>query len=160
MLRVLIGEASRAAGREVAVLETALDDENPQFVAAMVPRLLDQGALDAMVVPTVMKKGRPGMMLVVVGEPHQAAALAETLMRETSALGVRVRIDRRYELARRPVEVETPFGRILMKVATYPDGSERAAPEFESVRAAAERSGRPLREVSDAAMAAWARLGQ
>ena len=161
VLRVLIGESLSTGlpSRAVAVLETALDDENPQFVAALVPRLLDQGALDAMMVPTVMKKGRPGMMLVVVAEPEDAAGLAETVMRETSALGVRTRIDRRYELARRPVEVETPFGRILMKVATHPDGSERAAPEFESVRAAAERSGRPLREVSEAAVAAWARLG-
>jgi len=159
VLRVMIGESLSAGlpSRSVAVLETALDDENPQFVAALIPRLLDQGALDAMVVPTVMKKGRPGMMLVVVAEPERARALAELLTGETMALGVRVRLERRYELARRPVEVETPFGTITVKIATLPDGSERAAPEFESVRAAAERAGRPLREVSEAAIAAWAR---
>jgi hypothetical protein len=159
VLRVLIGE-SRPEGlpsRPVAVLETALDDENPQFVAALIPRLLDQGARDAMVVPSVMKKGRSGLWLVVVADPERAEALAALLMRETMALGVRVRIERRYELARRPLEVETPFGPIVVKVATLPGGEERAAPEFESVRAAAERAGRPLREVSEAAMASWAR---
>jgi hypothetical protein len=157
VLRVLIGERD-AAGlprRRVAVLETALDDENPQFVAALLPRLLQQGALDAMVVPSVMKKGRPGMWLVVVAEPDHAEALAKTVLRETSALGVRVRMDERYELERRAVEVETRFGRIALKVANLPGEGERAVPEFESVRAAAERAGRPLREVSEAALAAW-----
>jgi len=157
VLRVLIGEADAAlpGSRQVAVLETALDDDNPQFVAALLPRLLELGARDAMVVPTMMKKGRPGMWLVVVAEPRDAAALALTVLQETSALGVRTRLERRYELERRTAEVETPFGRIALKIATLPGGQERAAPEFESVRAAAERAGRPLREVSEAAVAAW-----
>lgn len=159
VLRVLIGEAAEdgLASRPVAVLETALDDENPQFVGALLPRLLALGAKDAMVVPTVMKKGRPGMMLVVVADPEDTSALALAMMRETSALGVRTRLERRYELPRRSAEVDTPFGRIAVKVATLPGGEERAAPEFDSVRAAAERAGRPLREVSDAAVAAWKR---
>ena len=161
VLRILLGEcdATPPGTRQVAVLETALDDENPQYVAALLPRLLEQGARDAMVVPTLMKKGRPGVWLVVVAEPERAAALAGLLLRETSALGVRTRLERRYELERRPVEVETPFGRIQLKVATLPGGEERAAPEFESVRAAAERAGRPLREVAEAAVAAWKRAG-
>ena len=157
VLRVMIGEAASAplARRRVAVLETALDDDNPQFVAAVLPRLLQAGALDAMVVPSVMKKGRPGLWLVVIAEPDRSDALAHALMRETSALGVRVRIEERYELERRAVEVETRFGRIALKVATVPGEAERAVPEFESVRSAAERAGRPLREVSEAALAAW-----
>jgi hypothetical protein len=157
VLRVLIGtrESGAIARRRIAVLETALDDDNPQFVAALLPRLLAEGALDAMVVPSVMKKGRPGMWLVVLAEPERAESLASHLLRETSALGVRVRTEERYELERRLVEVETRFGRITLKVATLPGGGERAAPEFESVRAAAERAGRPLREVSEAALAAW-----
>jgi len=52
-------------------------------------------------------------------------------------------------------EVETPFGRVALKIAALPGGGERAVPEFESVRAAAERVGRPLREVAEAALAAW-----
>ena len=161
VLRVLIGErdAPGLPRREVAVLETALDDDNPQFVAALIPRLLAEGARDAMVVPAVMKKGRPGMWLVVIAEPEHAEGLAGLLMRETNALGVRVRRERRYELERRQVEVETRFGRVTLKVATLPDGGERALPEFESVRQAAERAGRPLREVSEAALAAWRTLG-
>jgi uncharacterized protein (TIGR00299 family) protein len=165
VLRVLIGEAQEPAGagalrhRRVAVLETALDDENPQYVGALLPRLLAAGALDAMVVPSVMKKGRPGMWLVVIAEPDHADALARLLLAETTSLGVRVRHDERVELERRAEAVETPFGRILLKVASLPGGGERAMPEFESVREAAERAGRPLREVSEAALAAWRERG-
>jgi uncharacterized protein (TIGR00299 family) protein len=157
VLRVMIGEASGgpAVRRRVAVLETALDDENPQVIAALVPRLLDAGALDAMLVPTVMKKGRPGVWLTVIAEPGTADALARCLLTETSSLGVRLRYDERYELARRIEQVETPFGAIAVKVASLPGGGERAVPEFESVRAAAERAARPLREVAEAAVAAW-----
>jgi len=104
-----------------------------------------------------MKKGRPGLWLVVIAEVPQAESLAALLMRETSSLGVRVRHDLRYELERRTVEVETAHGRVALKVASLPDGSERAVPEFESVRAASERSSRPLREVAEAALAAWRR---
>ena len=157
VLRVLIGEAGSKdiARRRVAVLETSVDDDNPQFVAALVPRLIEAGALDAMLVPTVMKKGRPGLWIVTIAAPESADSLARLLLAETSTLGVRVRFEERYELERRAAEVETPFGRIAVKVASLPGGGERVMPEFESLRAAAERSGRPLREVAEAAQAAW-----
>ncbi len=159
VLRVMIGEAAALPGgmrrRRVAVLETALDDENPQVVAALVPRLIGAGALDAMVVPSLMKKGRPGLWLIVIAEIERVQPLARLLLAETSSLGVRVREDERYELERRQAEVVTRFGPIALKVATLPDGTTRAVPEFESVRAAAERAGRPLREVAEAAIGAW-----
>jgi uncharacterized protein (DUF111 family) len=157
VLRVMIGEAEAVASsrRRVAVLETSLDDENPQFVAALLPRLLEAGALDAMWVPAMMKKGRPGTMVVVVCEPEAAERLSGIILRETTSLGVRVRIEERIELGRRIVEVKTAFGPVKVKVAGVPGDRERAVPEFESVRAAAERTGRPLREVAQAAVAAW-----
>jgi len=159
VLRLLVGTPATAAAvlpeREVAVLETALDDENPQWVAALAGRLLEAGALDAMVAPVTMKKGRPGMWLVVVADPAQAPALAAKLLGESSSLGVRVRSERRWELPRRAATVETAFGAVTLKIATLPDGGERAAPEFESVRMVSERAGRPLREVAQAALAAW-----
>jgi uncharacterized protein (TIGR00299 family) protein len=160
VLRVLLGEVASATGparRKVAVLETALDDENPQFIAALLPRLIEHGALDAMLVPTVMKKGRSGLWLVVVAETDRAPELAQRILQETSSLGVRMREDVRFELERRMEEVETSFGRVALKVASLPEGGERAAPEFESVRKAAEASGRPLREVAEAAIEAWKR---
>jgi uncharacterized protein (TIGR00299 family) protein len=157
VLRVLLGEVGEGAPtrRRVAVLETALDDENPQYVAELLSRLLERGALDAMAAPALMKKGRPGHWLVALAEPERAGELAALIMAETTTLGVRCRVEERFELERRLVEVETPFGKVGLKVVTLPGGGERAAPEFEDVRAAARRSGRPLREVAEAAVAAW-----
>jgi uncharacterized protein (DUF111 family) len=157
VLRVLIGKASVSSlsRRRVAVLETAIDDDNPQFVAALMPRLLEVGALDAMLVPSVMKKGRPGLWLVAIADPERAETLAHAILKETSTLGVRVRIDERFELERRSAEVETRFGRIEVKVAELPGGGARVSPEFESVRAAAARARCSLREVAEAAVAAW-----
>ena len=157
VLRVLIGEVrSNASGRRrVSVLETALDDENPQVLADLGNRLLSAGALDVMTVPALMKKGRQGTWLVVLSELEHADALATMLLSETSTLGVRVREEERIELERSATSVETAYGTIAMKVAVLPDGAHRAAPEFESVRAASERAGVPVREVRDAALAAW-----
>ena len=162
VLRLLVGEAEGdPAGpllaRRVAVLETALDDENPQWVGELLPRLLAAGALDAMVVPNVMKKGRPGLLLIAIAEPERARALAGLLLRETGTLGVRMRLEERFELERRAATVETPYGPVALKVAVLPDGAERASPEFESVREAAARAGVPLREVANAALLAWER---
>jgi uncharacterized protein (TIGR00299 family) protein len=154
ILRLLLGNPAPADSNErtVSVLETALDDENPQFLAAVVGRLLSQGALDAMVAPVTMKKGRSGMWLVVVCEPGDAGRLARQLLTETATLGVRIRDERRIELPRRIVKVDTEFGSIALKLAALPDGGERAVPEFDSVQEAAARSGASLRAVAEAAL--------
>ncbi len=157
VLRVLIGEVRTGSlgHRRVSVLETALDDESPQILADLAPRLLAAGALDVMSVPVLMKKGRQGTWLVVLADPERSQALATMLLSETSTLGVRVREDERIELERRSATVETEYGPIAMKVAMLPDGGTRAIPEFESVRAASERASVPSREIRDAALAAW-----
>jgi len=162
VLRVLVGPADGAAVASapgvgtVSVLETALDDENPQVIGALVPLLLEHGALDAMLAPVQMKKGRPGSWLVVIAPPERADALAALILRHTSTLGVRVREERRLELPRRIERVTTPFGEVAVKVAELGEGAHRAMPEYESVREVAERAGRPVREVIEAAVAAWA----
>ena len=157
VLRLLVGEEASSAGatRTVAVLETALDDENPQYLADLVPRLLEAGALDAMLVPAFMKKGRPGHWLVVVAEPAASGQLAGLILASTSTLGVRIREERRIELARTFERVATEFGEVTVKVATLADGSRRAHAEYESVRTVAQACGSPPREVAGAAEAAW-----
>jgi pyridinium-3,5-bisthiocarboxylic acid mononucleotide nickel chelatase len=157
IVRLLIGEreSDLPGERTVAVLETAVDDENPQLLAATLARLLSEGALDAMVAPVTMKKGRSGLWLVVVCETTDARRLATSVLRDTSTLGVRIREERRIELPRRVLQVETPYGNVQVKVATLPDGSERAMPEFDSVLAVAERSGAGPRAISAAAVQAF-----
>jgi len=164
VLRILLGELDTAGAqgtkgeRRVAVLETAVDDDNPQFVAAVVTELMAQGALDAMVAPVTMKKGRSGMWVVVVCETADAGRLADLVLSRTTTLGVRVREERRIELPRRMLEVSTEFGTIQLKLAILPGGNVRAVPEFESVAQAAARSGASLHSVSAAAMRAFEEL--
>jgi uncharacterized protein (DUF111 family) len=160
VVRLLVGEetAPAAPARMVSVLETALDDENPQYLADLVPRLLAAGALDAMLVPAFMKKGRPGHWLVVVAEPSISEQLAGLILASTSTLGVRIREERRIELARALERVQTTFGVVTVKVATLADGSRRAHAEYESVREVAQACGRPPRDVAGAAEAAWRAL--
>ena len=161
ILRILLGElddAPLAGERRVAVLETAVDDENPQFLAAAVIELLAQGALDAMVAPVTMKKGRSGMWLVVICEPADASRLAGSVLTLTSSLGVRIREERRIELPRKVLDVPTEFGPVQVKLAILPGGNTRAVPEFESVSQAARGSGATLHAVSAAAMRAFEEL--
>ena len=154
ILRLLVGErvAAGVQSRRVAVLETAVDDENPQFMAALLPRLLTLGALDAMLAPVTMKKGRSGLWLTVICEPADARRLAETVLSETSTLGVRMREESRIELPRYMLEVETEFGPVQVKVARLPDGAERATPEYESVIEVAGRASVAPRVVAAAAV--------
>lgn len=154
ILRLLIGErvAAGPVDRTVAVLETAVDDENPQFMAALLPRLLGLGALDAMLAPVTMKKGRSGLWLTVICEPADARRLAEVVLAETSTLGVRMREERRIELPRYALEVQTEFGPVRVKVARLPGGGERAMPEYESVIEVAARAAVAPRVVAAAAV--------
>jgi uncharacterized protein (DUF111 family) len=120
-----------------------------------VTELLAQGALDAMVAPVTMKKGRSGMWLVVVCDPADAQRLAHLVLERTSSLGVRVREELRIELPRRALEVSTEFGPVRLKIAILHAENERAMPEFDSVLETAKRSGATLQEVSAAALRAF-----
>ena len=155
ILRLLIGEPATSSieeSRTVTVLETALDDANPQYLAATVQALLAAGARDAMVAPVTMKKGRSGFWLVVVAEPADARRLADLILHETPTIGVRMREERRIELPRRAAEVATEYGTVALKVVVLPSGEERAMPEFESVHAIALRSGATHQDVAAAAI--------
>ena len=139
----------------VTVLETAVDDMTPELLAHVAERALASGAVDVMLAPVIMKKGRPGTLVTVLCNEPEAEILEDLLLRETSTLGVRVRSERRICLERRLVSVETPFGNIRVKVGAR-DGEElNVAPEFEDCRAAAQEHGVPVKQVMQAAIAAY-----
>jgi uncharacterized protein (TIGR00299 family) protein len=143
VLRIFVGEASGAVeATTVSVIEANIDDSSPQVLAYAVERLLEAGALDATLEPLEMKKGRPGTLLRVIALPEQRTALAEIIFRETSTLGVRTYNAERLVQARRWVEVETPHGKVRMKV------SERSfAPEYEDCRTLARSTGVALKDI-------------
>jgi len=151
ILRALLGDPL-AAGRDagaVDVLETTIDDMNPQLYGHLTESLFQSGAREVYLTPVQMKKGRPGILVTAICEPARAHAVVERLFAESTTLGVRVRHEGRVELTRSVVEVETPVGRLRVKTAILPGGEERRMPEYEDLKRIAQESGRPLVEVMD-----------
>jgi pyridinium-3,5-bisthiocarboxylic acid mononucleotide nickel chelatase len=143
------------AGDLIAVLETATDDATPQLLAYVSDLLLASGALDVMLTPVIMKKGRPGTLLTVLASSEDASRLQDLLLRETTTLGVRVREERRVCLQRAHVEVQTEHGSVRVKIGTAKGEVLNVHPEFEDCRRVAEQRGVPLKQVQAAAMAAY-----
>jgi len=159
VLRLSIGETTAESAKEtVTVLETALDDLSPQLIAHVAEAALALGALDAMLTPVIMKKGRPGTLLTVLCAPVQADALTQLLLRETSTLGVRMRQEQRRVLDRTHATVQTPYGPVRIKVGSLAGEELNAAPEFEDCRAAAAAHDVPVKIVQQAAVAAYAAI--
>jgi pyridinium-3,5-bisthiocarboxylic acid mononucleotide nickel chelatase len=166
LLRLLVGEESGAAlaavgsdsGAEaIAVIETAIDDSTPQLVAYVSELLLAAGAWDVLTTPVQMKKGRAGVQMTVLARPELAATLRELLLRETTTIGLRWRIENKVALARESVEVSTRWGKVRVKVARWASGKvANAAPEYEDCRAIALGHAIPLKEVMQAALRAYA----
>lgn len=153
-LRVMIGEESAAApgSRSVAVIETNIDDLNPQFYETAMERLFAAGALDVYLSPIQMKKNRPGTLLSVICEPERAEPVAAVVLAETSTLGVRMSRWERICLDRRWEEVVTEFGTIRMKIGEQQGREIQASPEYEDCKRAAIEHGVPLRRVYESAV--------
>ena len=132
----------------VVMLETNIDDLNPQHYEQVLARLFAEGALDAYLVPLIAKHGRPAVQIGVIAHPERADALTRVLFEETTTLGVRRRLTERSSLERRIEERATSLGPVRVKIATLPDGSERLAPEHADLMRIATERKLPLREVS------------
>jgi len=149
LLRLYLGEPlPQAEGlrERVLVLETHIDDMNPELYESLMSGLFAAGALDVALAPIQMKKNRPGVRLTVVAPPVAREGLLERLFLDSTTLGVRVQeVDR--VVARRWQEtMATPYGELLVKVMEY-GGHRRVLPEYEACRQLAEKTGLPLIEV-------------
>ncbi|WP_309894378.1 nickel pincer cofactor biosynthesis protein LarC [Archangium sp.] len=153
VLRASLGRAeARAEG--LWVVEANLDDSTPQLLGYLLEHLLGTGVLDAWVVPATMKKARPGHVLSVLVDGGAKETVVDTLLRESTTLGVRSYRVERTALERDWVEVETPWGRVRVKRGLRGGVVLNAHPEFEDCRKVAEASGVPLKQVMAAALAA------
>ncbi|QNI30302.1 nickel pincer cofactor biosynthesis protein LarC [Alloacidobacterium dinghuense] len=157
VLRLSIGDstgARKTSGERVSVLECAVDDATPQLLAHTMERVLEEGALDVMCAPVVMKKGRMGSLLTVLCRPDRREALEELLLRETTTLGLRVREEDRVILTRRFVEVETAYGAIRVKIGSRNGEDLNWMPEYEDCARAAREHGVPLKQVMQSVLSA------
>lgn len=148
LLRVMYGKSDRdALFRDLIVIETSIDDMNPEIYNYVIEKLFALGALDVNIIPVQMKKNRPGVLLRALVEPALEIRVAELLMTETTTLGVRVQPVKRIELQREEKTIATVFGLIKAKRVVLPGGAERIIPEYEECRRIAAETGIPLPDV-------------
>ena len=161
LLRGILGTPVTVDGFErdlVTVIETHLDDCLPEVLGTLQERLLAAGALDAALTPLQMKKQRPGVALSVIAPPAMAESLAALILRESTAIGVRLFETRRLKLRRELKTVETPLGPAQVKLLFEGTTLLRVTPEHADCVALAAASGRPLPEVYRLVTAAAARV--
>jgi len=159
LLRISIGtttgEWTEYEGDVVTVVETNIDDMNPQWYEHVMEQLFDAGALDVFLIPIQMKRNRPGVQLsVIVAEEHVTKVLA-VVFAETTTLGVRLHPVRRWKLERERVVVKTRYGPIGLKVARCGGRVVNVAPEYRECRRIAQERHVPLKEVYQAALEIW-----
>jgi uncharacterized protein (TIGR00299 family) protein len=156
VLRVLVGESTDQPHTErIVVLQSELDDMNPQLFGLVMERLYAAGALEVYFESVQMKKNRPGTLVTILARPEQRQELSAILFRETTTIGVRYHEVLRERLEREIVAVTTPVGTVRFKVARLGDTIVNAAPEFEDcLRIASERSV-PVKDVQAAANKAY-----
>jgi uncharacterized protein (TIGR00299 family) protein len=157
LTRVLLGSSAAPApanGDQVTVLEANVDDLDPRLWPGVLDRLLAGGALDAWLVPILMKKGRPAHTLTVLVHPHRVDALRTLVFAETSTLGVRASVWSRTALPRGWVDVIVGGAPVPVKVGHRNGRIIRATPEFDEVEQLARRTSRPVPDVLAEALGA------
>jgi uncharacterized protein (TIGR00299 family) protein len=151
VLRAILGRQGGPAWDRIVQIETNLDDLVPEHFEYVMERLFEHGALDVSIQHIQMKKNRPGFLLRVLARPSDRHALAAVLFGESTAIGVRTSEADRLVLERESRRVETPYGRISVKVVRGAEGRVHVSAEYDDCKRAARRAGVPLRDVLRAA---------
>lgn len=140
VLRIMVGELLPGYDDdESLIVETNIDDMNPEVYPYVIEQLLSSGAQDAYMIPVIMKKGRPGILVSALVARNRLDDVLRVFFSETTTLGVRIQPSERRKLVRSQREVRTQFGIVRAKVVMR-DGHERLIPEFEECkRIAVER---------------------
>jgi uncharacterized protein (TIGR00299 family) protein len=157
LLRVMLGE--RGADRsgvanefkqdQIVVVESSIDNMNPEIFGFLMDRLFAEGALDVAWIPIQMKKSRPGTMLQVLCRRAQLSPIARCILTETTSLGVRYHEAGRYFVERDLITFESSFGPVAVKRIRYPQGEVRIVPEYDVCKQIALAKQIPLRTVYD-----------
>jgi pyridinium-3,5-bisthiocarboxylic acid mononucleotide nickel chelatase len=148
LLRLMIGEADESLEEDtISILESNIDDMNPQFFEWLWEKLFAAGALDVYLTPIFMKKSRPATKLTVLCPPDKVNACNRIIFEETTTFGVRILQSMRKKLMREIKEVETRYGRVRIKVGKMGDQITDLTPEYEDCKALAKSLNLSLKEV-------------
>lgn len=147
ILRVFLGEAGRYERDTVCLLETNIDDMNPQATEYVMERLFDEGALDVFIQPIIMKKSRPAFLLSVICEGADTLKMEDIIFKETTSLGIRKQIVGRSKLKREIINAESKYGPVRIKLGYINGKLAKAMPEYEDVKRIAEDTSLPFNEI-------------
>ncbi|GBD22081.1 hypothetical protein HRbin28_02555 [bacterium HR28] len=163
-LRLWLGEASVVPPRPdeaELLLQTNLDDMNPQFVEPLVDRLFAAGALDVYLTPIVMKRSRPAVEVNVICRATDRPELERILFEHSTTFGVRALPIERRKLERRLVSIATRWGEVSVKLKIFGERVVDAVPEYRDCLAIHQRTGLPIHEIwSEARRLAEPLIGQ
>ena len=151
LLRILVGETEGKGSEKVLLVETNIDDMNPEFYDHIMERLFSAGALDVFYTSVIMKKNRPAVKVSVLVSPVKREAISQILLTETSTFGVRVSEVDRIVLDRQSIEVSTPYGKVAVKVGSMGGQMVHFSPEYENCKQIAKKKKIPVKRVYDAA---------
>lgn len=151
VLRAVLGEATGGDADVISVIETNIDDMNPQLFGDVMERLLAAGALDVFLTPVQMKKNRPATLLTVLCGRNDVDKMCELVLTHTTSFGVRVHEAQRRKLSREIIKVVTNFGEIEVKVGRLAGKIVSWSPEYESCRQAAAKAGVAVKDVYEEA---------
>jgi pyridinium-3,5-bisthiocarboxylic acid mononucleotide nickel chelatase len=154
VMRLCVGYSPENQNLPLVLMETNIDDMNPQMFGSVMTHLFEAGARDVFFTPIYMKKNRPATMVSVIARRSEEARLAQILLVETTTLGMRIQPVYRFEAEREFRIVETPFGPIQVKVKILDGKRVHAQPEYDACLAASEVHGVPVSEVYTAALLA------
>ena len=158
VLRLMIGEPAPSYEEDTSIIiETNIDDMNPQVYEHVIDKLMQQGAHDAYLTPIIMKKGRPAILLSVLTDAVKESAVLDTIFRETTSIGVRIREVGRKKLTRELQVVDTVYGKIRVKVSKRGEEILTVTPEYEDCRKIADEKQVPLKQVMEEARTAFSR---
>ena len=150
VLRVFIGEMnSRPHDEAVTVIETNIDDMNPQIYEYLIDELFSKGALDVYLTQVIMKKTRPAVKLSVLCDRDKREDLISTILKETTSIGVRYFETQRVTMDREVREFTSPYGSVRVKTSVCGRDLMKGSPEFEDCKKIAQETSRPLREIID-----------
>jgi uncharacterized protein (TIGR00299 family) protein len=154
LLRVFVGDKKEPQTQwgndDVCMVETNIDDMNPEIFGYLMERLLGDGALDVCFTPVMMKKNRPGTKIEVMCPPDKQADISRCLLTETSTIGVRYHLVHRHTLKRSICLLNTCFGPIQVKCTTDWEGRKQYAPEYEACKEIALKNKVPIKRVYEA----------
>lgn len=130
-------------------IEANIDDSTPEELGYAMDKLFEAGARDVHFIPCYMKKNRMGTLLCALADSEHLAAVEKAIFLHTSTVGVRRFPVERTCMARSTFEVETEFGKVRVKKSVL-SGIEKIKPEFDDLKACADKAGVPIREIQKA----------